>query len=273
MPASIWKSAALGKFGLAGHLRPFPNSVDPPESQLGPWALSLLCWSALCAVSSVFLVRVPCEACAHVCSQPFCALGFEPSPSAGWPLSCPPWRPCKPLLHWSPWSRSSPSSPPRGLPLASHTSVPARVPVPPCPRPVTSRPRGSILVNQRRPTGLSVKSRPLCLLPSPFLLLEPPALSSRGVQGPQHAALPRRSRGPPKCDSARGTSIGDACGGTSSVRCCVRCSLKHSCTARCFPVVPIPPPTVTSTTRTTSSCSCSVTPPWHLRCCPACVRP
>ena len=38
----------------------------------GASASSLLCWSAPCAVSSVFLVRVPFEVYAHVCSQPSC---------------------------------------------------------------------------------------------------------------------------------------------------------------------------------------------------------
>ena len=97
-----------------------------------------------------------------------------------------------------------------------------------------------------RPTALS--------LPLVTPALRPLALWSPGVQRPQHGAPLRLGRGtpllapqrtllgrearsvelqaPPKRDSARGTSIGDACGGTSSDRCEIQ--LKHFCAARCF---------------------------------------
>ena len=101
-----------------------------------------------CPVRSVFLVRVPQEARHALMSvlsrfaRLVSSLGHVPG-QVPWPLSGPPWRPWKPLLrmvsrlfrrrHWSPWTRS----PPRVLPLASHTFVPARGPGPPSPGPLS----------------------------------------------------------------------------------------------------------------------------------------
>ena len=173
MRASPWKSgnAALGKFGLVGHLRPFWTLWTLNHSSgLGPWALSLLCWSALLrSASRFFLDRVFSEACAHVGSQLFHALGFGSwpgparSPSAVWPHSCPPLPLWKSLLRNDVQAlleaRPEPIFPIPATgpaPRLAHLRPRSRLP-----KAAPSRPRGSILLNQRGSAGLSVKSSPV----------------------------------------------------------------------------------------------------------------
>ena len=102
----------------------------------------------------------------------------RPSPCACWPLSCPLWRPWKPLLrlasrlfwrrHWSPWygACTSPRTPPSPLafpfsPAQGRSQSPSWLhPGQP------ARPHGPFRQElSRGPAG------PLCLFPSPLLLL------------------------------------------------------------------------------------------------------
>ena len=190
-PASPWKkgNAALGKFGLAGHLRPFRTLWTlNPSSCLWPSALSLLCWPALCAVSSVVLIRDPFEACAHVCSQPFCTLGFEPChvpgrvpPHFGSSVVLPGGLCCAwcPVFLEAPLESVVPILSTGPAPLAhlrtrSRSRSRLHKAAPSCPR-------GSILVNQRGPNGLSVKSSPVA---PPDRSVSYPRHSCSSVSGP-----------------------------------------------------------------------------------------
>ena len=66
MPASPWKSgnAAPGKFGLLGRSRLFQTLWTLPSSCLGPWALSLLWWSALLRRASGLCLPIAAVSCA-----------------------------------------------------------------------------------------------------------------------------------------------------------------------------------------------------------------
>ena len=155
-------------------------------------------------MSSVVLDRVSSEACACVCLQLFCApcLVRRPclvlSPSVGWPLSLPwpRWRtPSRMVfsLSWrrlrSLWSRFLL----RGLPIALRTSAPARALALLYPRPLPAVPAGFILLSQRAPTGLSVKS---CPVSSP----------DHSISSHRHSCSSASAAGPVESRSAAGVA-------------------------------------------------------------------
>ena len=197
--------------------------------------------------------------CARISPQPFCLVGpvsvacLALSSSGDWLLHCPPWRTWRPLRRtmFKPFWRHPRRPRFLGQLMASWLSAHGRalglLHLRPhlvalaarfCSAIATARAFPSRAAPLLRPTALSL------LLVTPAL--RPLALCSLGVQRPQHGAPLRLGRGPPllapqrtllgrearsvelqappKRDSARGTSIGDACGGTASDRCGVRSS-------------------------------------------------
>ena len=163
-----------------------------------------------------------------------------------------------------------------------------------------SRPRGSILLRQRGPTGLSVKSCPAAP-PDRSVSSHRHSCSSASATGPvecgvrlawpeapHHPSLalqllipPRLPLGrlvrgvpeaPPKQGNAGGTSTAVGCDAPPNGRCGARFSVKHPRPVQCGLAAPTPLLTMTSTTLTKMRCYCSATPSWRRCCCPACRR-
>ena len=252
MPAPPRKSgnAALGKFGLVGHVRRFRTLWTLNHSSclgaLGPLPPVLVCSPG--PSPPFFQDCVSSEACACVCSQPFHALGLGPwscpvrSPSAVWPHCCSPWPPWKPLLGMMPrlsWRRLRLQ---RCQPRLAHLRPRSRSHTP-LPKAAPSRPRGCILLNQRGSTGLSVKSSPVPRLIARFPLVATPAASATGPVESQSTAgvarspaprephrvrwLGRQVRGvlpqaPLKHSNAGGTSTAAGCDAPPNDRCFAR---------------------------------------------------
>ena len=199
MLASPWKSgnAALGKLGLVGHLGPFPTLWS--SSCLEPWASLSRAWSALlrravpfffwtvsslrCAVMSVLsrftrarfwgLAMSRVESLRRLAAQLSCLATLEAAVAHDVQalLEAPP----------EPVSQSLP----RGMPLVSRTSVPARAPALPCRRPL--------------PVVLVAPSCPISVAPRVF--------PSRALPWPRQTARSLLAATPVESRSTAGASV------------------------------------------------------------------